>query len=295
MTAIVTQLVVNALVTGLCVALFAVGFGVIYSAGRFFNFAHAVSYSAGAYAAYTLVVILHEPFWLAITCSLIFAALTGILMDLLVFAPLRRRGAASLGLFLASLGLMVVLQNIVSVLFGEQTYAISEAAVREGFPLVGARVTPVQLVNAAMSIAATSGLWFLIYRTGYGRMLRAIACDQDLALVTGIRVPTVVCLTFALTSALAGLSGILAAYDTGLSPSMGFNALLIGVAAALIGGMGSVRGVVFACILIALVRNLSVLWLPSQWQDATVFVVLIIFLIARPQGFSGRSLPRESI
>ncbi len=294
MTAIATQLAVNAIATALCVALFAVGFGVIYAAGRFVNFAHAVSYTAGAYAAYTLVVILHTPLWLAIIAAVIVAALGGILMDVFAFAPLRRGGAASLVLFVASLGLLVVLQNLVAMCFGDQTYALSGASVREGFPLLGARVTLVQLVNAAVSIAAASGLWFLMYRTAYGRMLRAIACDNELALVIGVRAPRVLCLTFALTSALAGLSGILSALDTGLSPSMGFNALLIAVAAAVIGGIGSVWGVVGACVLIALVRNLSVLWLPSQWQDATVFVVLIIFLIARPQGFAGKRLPREA-
>lgn len=288
------QLLVNGLVAGSTYALMAVSFGLIYGTTRFFHFAHGAVYAIAAYAAYFAVVALRLPLTLAAALAIVFAAGVGVLSEVSVYKPLRRRGAGPASLLLASLGLFIVLQNVISLLFGDDTKAL-QTKPSGSVAFAGALITPIQIVIVATSLVACIAVWSALRFTSIGRAARAVADDAELCKIVGISVEQTVAIAFAAGSAIAGLAAILASLDTDLRPSMGFNALLMGVVAAIVGGIGSIPGALMGGLLLGMAQHLGVWKLSTEWQDAIAFCVLILFLVFRPQGFFGLPLRRTAV
>jgi len=126
-------------------------------------------------------------------------------------------------------------------------------------------------------------------------MIRAIADDQALAEAMGVPIERSILLAFGIGSAIAGVAAVLVAYDTSFSPTMGFHALLFGVVAAIVGGIGSISGALLGGLLIGFAENFGVWRLPTQWQDTIVFVILVLFLVLRPEGFMGLPLRKTEV
>jgi branched-chain amino acid transport system permease protein len=126
-------------------------------------------------------------------------------------------------------------------------------------------------------------------------ILRAVANDSELSSALGLNSGRVIAVAFALGSALAGVAAIFIAYDTDLTPMMGFRAILMGVVAVIVGGVGSIPGALVGGLFVGLAQHLGVWKLPTQWQDAIVFLILIVFLVLRPQGFLGKPLKRAAV
>lgn len=289
------QYIINGIIAGASCALVAVGFGLILHVRRFFHFAHGGVYTLGAYTAYALVRILGWRVWIAVPSAILVAGLAGAAMYFVAYRPLQRVRATSLTLLMASLGLLLVMQNALSLVFGDDPKSLRTGIVNEGYLFLGARITAIQIVTILAVIVVFGALGYFLKFTNIGKELRAVANDQDLAEVIGLGVGTVVFLTFVLGSTLAGLAAVLAAYDTALSPLMGFRALLGAVVAVIIGGKGSILGVLLGGLLVGLVQNLVVWKLPTHWQDAIVFCVLIAFLLLRPRGILGKPLHKAAI
>jgi branched-chain amino acid transport system permease protein len=120
--------------------------------------------------------------------------------------------------------------------------------------------------------------------------VRAIASDIDLSAIAGLKVSRIRLTVFALASACAAVAAILDAYNTDVTPGMGFHLMLMGITACIIGGIGSIRGAYLGAFLIALAQQLTAWCWSAQWQDVGIFVVLILTLLIRPQGFFGMPL-----
>jgi branched-chain amino acid transport system permease protein len=288
------QLLVNGLVAGSAYSLMAVSFGLIYGSTRFFHFAHGAVYTAGAYGTYFAIVVLRLPIVVSAALGIGLAAGVGVLSEISVYRPLRQRGAGPASLLLASLGLFIVLQNLISWLFGDDTKAL-RTSTSESLAVIGARITPIQIVIVATSLVACFAVWIAVRFTPTGRAARAVADDAELCKVVGIDVDQIVVVAFAAGSALAGLAAVLVSLDTDLRPSMGFNALLMGVVAAIVGGVGSIPGALMGGLLLGMAQHLGVWKLATEWQDAIAFCVLILFLVFRPQGFFGLPLRRTAV
>lgn len=287
------QLLLDGLVAGATIALLAVGFSVLYTGSRFFVFTYGASYT---WAAYTPLLLTGRlPQWLAAILGVGVAAVIGALLEALVYVSIRRRGENALILMLASIGGYAVLQNVISVAFGDSTRSVRSWTVREGYIIVGARVTDVQLLIVGASITLLALTWLFLESTSLGRQLRAVANDAVLATVVGIKVNHVILLATILGSGLAGVAGILISLDTDLVPTMGFQALLLGVVACIVGGVNSIKGATVGGVFLGIAQNLGVWKLPTQWQDAIVFVILIVFLVLRPQGFLGKPLKKAAV
>jgi len=125
--------------------------------------------------------------------------------------------------------------------------------------------------------------------------MRAVANNPELARISGIESDRVILSTFALGSALAGIAGILVALDVDMTPTMGMNALMMGMVAVIIGGVGSIPGIALGSLLLGIAQHLGAWFISSQWQAAIAFVVLLIFLLFRPQGFLGKKIKKVSI
>jgi len=254
-----------------------------------------VVYTIAAYIAFVLMTNAQTSAPIAVLGALFGATMLGLLIEVSVFRPLRRRRGSSVIFLLASLGVVIALQNCVSIIFGDGLRSLPGLTVRSGYLIAGARITSAQiviiLVGFGVFILTDLGLRY----TRLGRALRAIANDKELSQVVGIDSEKMVLVAFLLGSFLVGSAGVLIAFDTGLQPMMGFSALLFGVVAIVVGGVGKTTGAFWGGIIIGMAQQISAWVLPSKWQDAIVFVILIGFLLFRPQGLFGTPLRKISV
>lgn len=209
-------------------------------------------------------------------------------MDKTIFSTLRNKKASALIMLLASLGLYVVLQNSISIIYGDHIKSIRTGEITEGILLFGARITEVQILTVVISILILALLALLLKKTEIGIALRAVSNNPILAQISGIKSDRVIMLSFFSGSALAGLAGILISMDIDMTPSMGMTPFMMAVVAVVIGGISSIPGIALGAMFLAFAQNLGSLYVSSQWQDAIAFSILILFLIVRPQGFLGR-------
>jgi len=291
----IEQFLVNGIIAGSIIVLIALGFALIFQTVRFFHFAHGVVFTAGAYFAFLFKIWLGCPLWIAILAGILLAGVLGCLMEVGIYRPLRKRDSSGLVLLLASLGIYIVLQNVVSMVFGDSTRTIRTGVVKEGINVLGARITPIQIVTVCVSVVLVIALSIFLKRTKIGKSMRAVANDPELASISGIASDRVILWAFAIGSALAGLAGILVALDVDMTPTMGMNALMMGVVAVIVGGVGSIPGIALAALLLGMARHFGAWYIGSQWQDAIAFIILIVFLLFKPEGFLGKRVKAATV
>jgi branched-chain amino acid transport system permease protein len=291
-------------IAGALIALGAVGVTLTYSILRFANFAHGEFISWGAYACVLLagaIGVWWSPAqtaigplsigWNVVLAGLVAMLLTGLLaigLDILLFRPLRKRGAA-LTAVIASFGASMALRGLLEALFSSEPRHLSQD-LQIAIPIgAGIRVTPDQIALLVLTGALLIALQLLLTRTGIGRAMRAVGENPALARIAGIDVEHVFRLTWLLGGALACACGILLGLLVQIRPAMGAELLLPLFAAAILGGIGSVPGAVIGALLIGLAEAATVHWLGAQWRSAVAFLVLIGVLVVRPLGLLGRA------
>lgn len=290
-----TQFALNSLVAGAVYALIAVSFALIYSPTRFFHFGHGAVFTAGAYGTLTATFLFNVPLPLAVALGAVIATGLGISMDLGVYRLLRKNRASSLILMVASLGIYTLVQNVISLTFGDDTKSIRTGPVVEGIGILGARITPIQIATVCLSILLVIALALFLRHSRLGRAMRAVANDRELAGLSGISGDREILWAFAIGSALAGVAGILVSLDVDMTPTMGMTALMMGIVAVIIGGVNSIPGIALGALLLGMAQQFGVWKISSQWQDAIAFVILLAFLLFRPQGFMGRKGKKASV
>ncbi|MBI4171015.1 MAG: branched-chain amino acid ABC transporter permease [Candidatus Aenigmarchaeota archaeon] len=284
---VLEQLIVNGIIAGGIYALVAIGFSMTYGLLRFLNIAHGSLYVIGAYLAFVFFSAgLHIVG--AFILAVIGGALAGVVMNYSVYKPLRKKKSSSLIMLLASLGIFIFVENFIIAAFGAEVRTIRTGPVTQGMDFLGAIITQTQVVIIIVSLLTLLLVELFLLKTKTGKAMRATADNKDVAQVVGINVERITTYTFALASALAASAGVLIAIEQNLEPTMGFTAIIKGFTAGVVGGLGSVRGAVAGAFLLGLVENIGIWFLPSGYKDAIAFVVLVIFLLFRPQGIFGR-------
>jgi branched-chain amino acid transport system permease protein len=293
---IINQLFTNGIIVGSIYALIALGFALIYRTVRFFHFAHGVVYACGAYLAYAVfsrwLLIASEGrnylTWVAaVLAGVIGAGIIGVLIDQIVYRPLRKKKAPNLVFLLASFGVFIFIQNLIQLIFGAQILTIRTGPVKEGHHIFGAVITDIQILILVVSSLLVVCLWLFVKKTKLGKAMRAVADDRLAASVVGINPESITLAVFAIGSALAGVAGILVSLETNIEPTMGMNAILKGIIASIIGGIGSIPGAMFGGIFLGLAENLGIWKISAGWKDCIAFVILIVFLLLRPSGIMG--------
>lgn len=282
------QVIANSLAAASVYTLVAIGFALIYSTVRFFNFAHAVVYTIGAYGAYTVAITFSLGWWIGLGGGILLSSAVGIVLEICIYRRMRRWNASATTLFITSLGLLVAAQNLLSLLFGDQTLVLRRKSFDRIFDVLSARITQSQVEGFLLAAILCFATWLVLRLTVLGREIRAIANDPDLAQSTGISVDKVVVCVFAAGSALAGLAAIIFADQTDVKPDIGMHVLLMAVVVQVISGTHSIPGIALAACLISFLRNLSIWLWPAQWGETITFLLLIIFLLIRPQGVFGQ-------
>lgn len=281
------QLIINGVIAGSIYALMALGFSVIYRTVKFFHFAHGVVYAAGAYLAYTFAISLGINIVISFFLAVIVSAIAGVLIDRLVYKPLRKHKAPNLVFLMASFGVFIFVQNLLQLIYGAQILTIRTGEVKEGRHFLGAVITDIQITILTVSVFLCIALWLFIKYTKLGKAMRAVADDPLAASIVGINPERIILAAFAIGSALAGAAGILISLETNIEPTMGMNAILKGIIASIIGGIGSIPGAMLGGLFLGLAENLGIWKISAGWKDCIAFVILIVFLLLRPGGIMG--------
>lgn len=281
------QVLFNGILSAAIVALTAAGFALILSTARCFHFAHGAIFAVSGYCLLVLDVFPGLPYFVRLLGAVGMAAAIGSACEFFIYGPLRRRGSGAIALLVASLGLFTIIQNALALFFGDEARMLRSHVVIQSLSFHGVRATTIQVTTICVALLLVVGLAVLQRTTSYGRLLRAVSDDSELATVIGVNVDRVILWSFFLGSALAGVAGILVGLDGEIRPTMGMRPLLLGVVAAIVGGANSTIAVGLSALFLGISQQCAAWVLPVQWQDTIVFAVLLFFLVLRPQGVFG--------
>jgi branched-chain amino acid transport system permease protein len=290
-----SQIASNIFLSASLILLTAFFYHILYSVTKFFHIAHAAIISFGAYFIFFFVNKFSVPFSVSIVLAITSATLIGVACEVLVYRQMRKRNVPTLAYLITSIGLYVVLQNCISLLFGDDTKIINTAEVALGHQIFGAYITSIQIITIFISVALFIAVNFFLHYTATGKSIRAVASNPELCNIYGILSNKIILIAFGIGSVLAATAGILSAMDTNMTPTFGFNLLLYGVVAMIIGGVGSTRGLIAGALLVATAQHLAAYYIDTKWMDAITYIILILFLIWKPLGFSGKRLKKVEV
>lgn len=282
------QVTINGTVTGSYFALGAIGLTLVYGILKLVNFAHGDQLTLGAYLALVFNVSIGLPFVVALVVAIALSAAFGVLLELTMWKPMRRKNAGILQLVLMTIGLAFVIRNVIQIIAGAGQKRL-DINTTDTFELVGGlSIGRTQLYVVLIGFVVLTSVAMMLRYTSLGRQMRALADNFDLAETTGIDTGRVVIYTWILAAGLAGLAGVLVVASIGsLNPNTGFTLLLPLFAAVVLGGIGNAFGALAGGIVIGLAQEWSTLLVSPQWKTAVGFLVLIVVLIFRPQGIFG--------
>jgi branched-chain amino acid transport system permease protein len=283
------QNLINGISLGCLFALIAIGYTMVYGILRLINFAHGDIFMMATFFAYYAIALFSLPWGLAFFAAIILTMLLGITVDRIAYRPLR--DAPRISSLCSAIGMSFFLENLAIVVFGgrpkpffrpgffDQTFIISDI-----------RIQSVSLITPLVSIFFLLILTYIIYRTKTGLAMRAISKDFDTAKLMGINLNRTIAFTFAIGSGLAAVGAILWALRyPQIFPFMGMFPGWRAFTAAIIGGIGSIRGAMLGGFLLGLITIMIVAFFPEQagYKDAFVFVLLIFVLLYKPEGIFG--------
>jgi branched-chain amino acid transport system permease protein len=269
-------------------ALLALGFTLIFGVLGVINFAHGAFYVLGGYLAYAAVHHLGVPYALAVVLAALGTAALGYLFEMLLLERLIDDHLATLML---TLGLYLVMATGVLVVFGPESPQFTFPV--QGVLRWGEFYIPLEnLVVLLICLATISIVYLLMYRTDFGRALRALADDRDVAAAVGLRSRLLFPLAFALAAGLAGLTGALVTPILSLAPHLGDPVLATSFLVVILGGLGSIGGATAAAFIVGLVEAYSSVYLGGSKGALALFVLVLIVLVVRPQGLFGRDVRR---
>jgi branched-chain amino acid transport system permease protein len=279
---VLLQQIANALVLGGAYVLVALGLFLIFSVLDIPNFAHGEMYAAGAYLQYLFAVQLGLPFVVALAMAIVVTALLGMALERSVFR--RFQGVGLFPVLIASLALGIVLQQVIALVWG--TNPVTVPAPVEGVTALGpVLISNYRLLVVGVVLVAAAAMAWLVYRSAFGKQLRALAQNRSLAELAGVRVGRVGTITFGIGSGLAGLAGGLLAATGPMNQYMGFHPMLVAfVVLVVMGGGGRLSAAVAGGLAVAVIETLTAGYVSNALRLAVVFVALVVFLVWRPEG-----------
>jgi branched-chain amino acid transport system permease protein len=279
------QLILSGLVLGCIYSLVALGYTLTFATSKTLNFAQGSAMMLGAVTTLLLVVDLGWPWPLAIAGSVALLAVFGIVLERLAVRPFLRRG--SMAWVMSTLAVGIIVENAVLLVFGKSPRGLPTALAQDPVQIAGAGVYPLELVIPVVVLVTAVGARGFYASTMLGRALRATAFDREAALAVGINFNAMVSLSYALSSALAAVGGVLLGPLIGVSSTMGFLIGLKAFAVAIIGGLEHPGGVLVASLLYGVVENLVGGAFGSSAKEIFGFSLVILVLYTRPAGLFG--------
>jgi len=303
------QVLVNSIVNAGGFGLIAMGLTLTYDILKFANFSHTEFAMVGIYLGFLFNVIFGLNLVISVLISMILGGIIVVCIDKIVFKPLRQAQASDLVLMIASYGLSIMLRNIVRLIFGSQP-KFYNIALQKPFLLCGGRIhiTTLQIVIIIFSILFMIAYFFLMYKTKFGKVARAVSDNLSLAQGSGINVEIIISRIWFIVALLSVLGGILLAMDTQIYPGIGSSIMLPVFCITILGGLGSSTGAILGAFLLAFAQNFA-LWLDfkniinlggllniaknsiyisTNYKAIISFIILIIVLFLKPSGIMGK-------
>ncbi|PCI05245.1 MAG: branched-chain amino acid ABC transporter permease [Hyphomicrobiales bacterium] len=289
MNGITLELFVMQMFTGLALGtvfvLMAVGLSLIFGLLTVVNFAHGAFYMVGAYVGVFLMGVTGN-FWVSLVLVPIVVGTLGLVIERFLVRPLYGRGIDYP--LLLTFGLALVLVELVRIIFGLEGQSFDVPEVLSGAVNIGVGYFPLyRLFLIGVTSFIVFALWLFIEKTSYGLIIRAGARDPEIVRILGVDISKVWLIVFAIGTGVAGLAGVLAAPMRSVIPDMGSTVLVEAFVVTVVGGMGSLVGAVVAGMLVGVVVAMTSLFWPSL-ADLSMFVLMAVVLLVRPQGLFGQ-------
>jgi branched-chain amino acid transport system permease protein len=289
---IALQLLFTGLGIGSIYALVALGFVLIYRATNVVNFAQGDFAMLGAFSMAVLCIDLELPYWLGILVTLVAMLLFGALFNFAVYYPLRNRGFQPV--IISTIGASILLENGVLAAYGPRPQTLPGFFASPGFSIGPIFFDSQYLSILGVTIVMVTIQYLFFERTLLGKKMQATSQDKEMASLLGIPVATMTMLTFIYSSALGGLAGILVAPILFVSVGMGSSIALKAFAASIIGGFGNVTGAIVGGLALGVVETFGAAYISVPYKDAFAFIVLVVFLLFRPQGLFGEKVAEKA-
>jgi len=280
--------VLNGLLVAAYYLLIALGLSLIFSLGGIVNLAHGGFYAIGAYLAVTLAP--HIGFGGAFVASPVLVAIIGIIVERLFFRRFYRQDPI-LSLLL-TFGLAMIIEQSLRMIYGAAPIPFSIPTFLRGQVFLGDFLYPrYRLIIFGVALAAVLAIWFIVYRTTFGRVVRAGVQNPDMVGALGIPLQPYMTAIAALGFGLAGLAGVMLAPITGVHPAMGAEMLVAAFVVVVIGGLGSFWGVILAALLVGVVKGVTIYFYPPA-GEASMYLLMALVLLLRPRGLLGERIQR---
>ncbi|RZS34910.1 amino acid/amide ABC transporter membrane protein 1 (HAAT family) [Herbihabitans rhizosphaerae] len=306
---------VGGLAIGSIYALVALGYTMVYGVLRLINFAHSEVFTIGGFAAVGvfLMVGVSAPvggfaliglLLLTVLVAMAASGGTALLLEQVAYRPLRKHGSSRLAALISAIGASLFLQELIKLVIIPHVFGQSNGAIQlqnmprviDKTPLFSIGNAPIRLDHVIIVVAAVIMMVLLdrlVNGTRVGRGIRATAQDPEAAVLMGVNIDKVVRTTFLLGGAMAGVAGVLyLLYFENLDYRVGFVVGIKAFTAAVLGGIGNLRGALLGGFVLGLVESWSSIFLGAEWSEVTAFVVLVLVLMFRPTGILGESLQR---
>ena len=278
--------IVTGIALGSVFVLLATGLSLIFGMLTVVNFAHGAFFMVGAYVGVFLLGLTGN-FWFSLVLVPLVVGCVGLVVERFLVRPLYGRGIDYP--LLLTFGLSYVLIDVIRLIFGIEGMPAGTPPGLRGAVNIGIGFFPLyRLFLIVATVVVVGALWLFIEKTRYGLIIRAGARDPDIVRILGIDISRVWLIVFGIGTAIAGLSGILAAPIRAVTPEMGIPVLAESFVVTVVGGMGSLPGAVVAGLLVGIVYSLTSLYAPP-FADMSIFVLMAAVLLVRPQGLFGRA------
>lgn len=300
------QTLINGLTLGSVYALIALGYSMVYSILKLLNFAHGDIYMIGAYLGYGMFVLFYTDegaliptafiIVLMLVVAMVGAGIASVAVERFAYRPLRY--APRIAPLISALGVSFILQNLVQITVSPRPLSFGSGtliATDNAFDIGDLKVHVSRLLVIGTTLVLMLGLSYFVRGTRLGRAMRAVSMDLDAAQMMGVNVNQVIVITFFIGAALAGAGGVLVGIVFfSIRHTMGFLAGLKGFTAAVIGGIGSVPGAALGGLLLGLAEAFASVYISITFKDAIAFVLLLIFLLVRPNGLMGKPIIQKA-
>jgi branched-chain amino acid transport system permease protein len=291
MTTKLVHAVVNGVLGGGVYALMAVGLTLIFGVLDVINIAQGVMVVLGAYLSYALSVHLHLDLFLGLLLTVPAMFIIGVVIQWAFIRPLRGRERTSMSL-LACYAVAIIIEGILYWAFGPNTITLKASYVTSSVHVFGFYLPYIYLYGFAMAVALVVALYGLLYRTLFGRSIRATMQDQTAARLIGINVNRVAALTFGIGVAVTAVGGmVFGATGGGINPNSGYDLISRLLAIIILGGLGSIGGALAASVFMLTAEAIVDIWQPT-WSVAVFYAALVVVLTFRPRGLFGRQEAR---
>lgn len=279
---------VPGIVQGTIYALGAIGITLVFAIMRYGHFAHGDLATFGAFIALAVATTFSLSPYVALPVAVVFAGIVAIAIDRLFYAHLRT--LPKIITTIASFGVALMLRSFVQVVWGVNTTSYTRGITRpENW--FGIRIKSHEMITLLVAVALVVILYQFLTRNKWGKAMRAMSDNPDLALLSGVDNNRVVALTWIIAGGLCAASGFFLGLNTELKSTMGWNILLPTFAAAILGGVGRIEGAIVGGLIVGIAEELSVLVIPGEYKVMSAFAILLLVLLLRPTGlFRGKVL-----